>query len=153
SLMLSEVENRWEVRPAREIKGHGTLLRLCGLRSTWSERMFRRLSIRLSRLLSPFRETDHFAIHIESDEFPEYSGELRADFLQQAPYRLEAEFDGEQTISLGLNGRRAVAHRWNGQGELTCGPVRIRLFAFDLEGEALARIGPRMEVRAWLREW
>jgi signal transduction histidine kinase len=126
---------------------------MSGLRSTWSERMFRRLSIRLSRLLSPFRETDHFAIHIESDEFPEYSGELRADFLQRAPYRVEAEFDGVQTISLALNGRRPVAHRWNGQGELTCGPVRIRLFAFDLEGEALARIGPRAEVRAWLREW
>lgn len=153
SLMLSEVENRWEVRPARVIKSHGTLLRLSGLRSTWSERIFRRLSIRLSRLLSPFRGTDHFAIHIESDEFPEYSGELRADFLQKAPYRVEAEFDGEQTITLGLNGRRPVAYRWNGQGELTCGPVRIRLFAFDLEGEALARIGPRMEVRAWLREW
>ena len=42
---------------------------------------------------------------------------------------------------------------WNGQGELRCGPVRVRLFAFDLEGEAIARIGPRLEVRAWLREW
>jgi hypothetical protein len=41
----------------------------------------------------------------------------------------------------------------NGQGELACGPVRARLFAFDLEGEALAQIGPRMEVRAWLKEW
>ncbi len=31
--------------------------------------------------------------------------------------------------------------------------MRARLFAFDLETEAVARIGPRMEVRAWLREW
>jgi signal transduction histidine kinase len=29
----------------------------------------------------------------------------------------------------------------------------MRLFAFDLDGEALAQIGTRMEVRAWLREW
>jgi signal transduction histidine kinase len=152
-LMLAQVENRWEVRPAREIRSHGTILRMARLRSTWSERMFRRLCIRLSRLLSPFRETDHFSIHLESDEFPEYSGELRADFLQKAPYRVEAEFDGIQTISLSLNGRSPIPLRWNGQGDLTCGPVRIRLFAFDLEGEALARIGPRMEVRAWLREW
>jgi signal transduction histidine kinase len=152
-LMLSQVENRWEVRPAVAIRGHGTLLRMSGLRSPWSERTFRRLCIRLSRLLSPFRETDHFAIHIESDEFPEYSGELRADFLQKAPYRIEAEFDGVQSISLALGGQNPVAQRWNGQGELTCGPVRIRLFAFDLEAEALARIGPRTEVRAWLREW
>jgi signal transduction histidine kinase len=151
--MLAEVENRWEARPAREITGHGTVLRMSGLRSVWTERTFRRLCIRLSRLLSPFREMDHFAIRLESDEFPEYSGELRADFLERAPYRVEAEFDGVQTISIGFNGRRAVEHRWNGQGELRCGPVRVRLFAFDLEGEALARIGPRTEVRAWLREW
>jgi signal transduction histidine kinase len=154
AVMLSEVLNRWEVRAAREIEGHGTLLRMSGLRSQWTERMFRRLSLRLSRLLSPFRtDRDRFVIHIESDEFPEYSGELRQDFLEKAPYRVEAEFDGEQTISVGLNDRRPVAQRWNGHGELSCGPVRIRIFAFDLEGESLAKIGPRMEVRAWLREW
>ena len=154
AVMLADVLNRWEVRPAREIEGHGTVLRMCGLRSQWTERMFRRLSLRLSRLLSPFRtDKDRFVIHIESDEFPEYSGELRQDFLEKAPYRVEAEFDGEQTVTIALNDRRAVAQRWNGQGELSCGPVRIRIFAFDLEGESLARIGPRMEVRAWLREW
>jgi hypothetical protein len=144
-LMLSEVENRWEVRPAQEIAAHGTVLRLAGLRSAWTERMFRRLCIRLSRLLSPFRERDRFAIRLESDEFPEYSGELRADFLQRAPYHVEAQFDGVQTVSLALNGRRPVAQRWNGHGELCCGPVRVRLFAFDLDAEALARVGPRME--------
>lgn len=151
--MLSEIENRWEVRPAQEIRQQGTLLRMSGLRTPWTERMFRRLCIRLSRLLSPFRERDLFTIRIESDEFPEYSGELRADFLQRAPYRIETAFDGLQTIVISLNGRRTVSQRWNGQGELSCGPVRIRLFAFDLEGEALAKIGPRMEARAWLREW
>jgi signal transduction histidine kinase len=154
SLMLSEVMNRWEVRPAREIEGHGTLLRMSGLRSVWTERTFRRLSLRLSRLLSPFRTgKDRFIIHLESDDFPEYSGELRQDFLGKAPYRVEAEFDGEQTVAIALNDRRAVAQRWNGHGELSCGPVKLRIFCFDLEGESLARIGPRMEVRAWLREW
>jgi hypothetical protein len=154
AVMLSDVLNRWEERPAREIEGHGTLLRMSGLRSQWTERMFRRLSLRLSRLLSPFRtDKDRFVIHIESDDFPEYSGELRQDFLEKAPHRVDARFDGEQTVTIALSGRRAVAQRWNGQGELTCGPVGIRLFAFDLEGESLARIGPRAEVRAWLREW
>ena len=151
--MLSEVKNRWEVQPAREIRKQGTLLRLSGLRTIWTERMFRRLCLRLSRLLSPFRDKDRFSILIESDEFPEYSGELRADFLQRAPYSIEAEFDGIQTISMRINGRGTMTQCWNGQGELTCGPVRIRLFAFDLEGEALAKIGPRMETRSWLREW
>jgi signal transduction histidine kinase len=154
SLMLADVLNRWEVRPAREIESHGTMLRMGGLRSRWNERMFRRLSLRLSRLLSPFRtDKDCFVIHIESDDFPEYSGELRQDFLNKAPHRVEATFDGALTVTIALNGRRAVAQRWNGQGELSCGPIKIRIFAFDLEGESLARIGPRMEVRAWLREW
>jgi signal transduction histidine kinase len=153
SQLLSEVLNRWEVRPAKELGGNGTLLRMTGLRAVWSERMFRRLSIRLARLLSPFRKNDPFAIRIESDEFPHYSGELRGDFLERAPYRVEAEFDGQQTITLSLNGRKAAAQRWNGQGELACGPVGIRLYVFDLDGEALARVGPRMETRAWLKEW
>jgi signal transduction histidine kinase len=153
SLLLSEVQNRWEVRPTRDISPHGTLLRMTGLRAAWSERMFRRLSIRLSRLLSPFRQNDPFVIRIESDEFPHYSGELRADFLDRAPYRVEANFDGRQSISLSLNGRPAAVQRWNGQGELSCGPVCVRLYVFDLDGEALARVGPRMETRAWLREW
>ncbi len=60
SLRLAEVKNRWEVRSAPTIKKHGTILRMTGLRSIWTERMFRRLSIRLSRLLSPFREGDAF---------------------------------------------------------------------------------------------
>src|SRR5262249_3716541 len=148
-----EVENRWELRPARVIRGHGTHLRLTGLRSVWTERMFRRLSIRLGRLLSPFGDRDRFSIRIESDEFPEYSGELRSDILDDAPYRIEARFDGADTVSLTTGSTRSTNVRWNGQGELTCGPVKIRLLAFDLEGEALARIGPRMEVRAWLKEW
>jgi signal transduction histidine kinase len=151
--MLADVRNHWEVRRAQLIRQHGTVLRLSGLRGVWNERMFRRLSIRLGRLLSPFRERDQFTIRIESDEFPEYAGELRSDIIQKAPYRIEARFDGEQTITVSTARTRAVQQRWNGRGELTCGAVRIRLFAFDLEGEALARIGPRMEVRAWLKEW
>jgi hypothetical protein len=71
-------------------------------------------------------------MRIESAEFPEYSGEI--------------------CLSWTRNGRK-LQQRWNGQGELACGPVRIRLFAFDLEAEAIAKIGPRLEVRVWLKEW
>jgi len=151
--MLEDVEARWEVRPAAAISPHGTSLRMIGLRAVWTERMFRRLSIRLGRLLSPFRDRDRFSIRIESDEFPDYSGELRSDILERAPYRIEASFDGTQTVTVRTPRVGEARQRWNGQGDLSCGPVRIRLYAFDLEAEALARIGPRMEVRAWLREW
>ena len=151
--MLEEVKNRWEIRPAVRVRLHGTTLLMRGPRTVWTERMFRRLSIRLGRLLSPFREKDQFTIRIESDEFPDYAGELRSEILEKAPYRIEARFDGQQSITVNTNRIREVEQRWNGHGELSCGPVRIRLFVFDLEGEAVARIGPRMEVRAWLKEW
>jgi len=153
SSMLSEIRNRWEARPAEAIPGQGTILTMTGLRSRWNERIFRRLCTRLSRLRSPFGELDSFAIRIESDEFPRYSGELRADFLDRAPYRIEATFDGEQAIEVRVNDARPDRHAWNGDGYLFCGPVRIRIHAFDLETDAVARVGPRMDVRPWIKEW
>lgn len=152
SLMLTDVENRWEERVPREISGHGTVLRVTKLRNQWTERMFRRLSARLSRLRSPFDGQKGFSIRMVSDEFPDYSGELRSDILSQAPYRLEAEFDGEQTLVTSFNGRRRISQDWTDL-PLTCGPIKIKIYAFDLETESMARIGPRMEVRAWLKEW
>jgi signal transduction histidine kinase len=151
--ILADVKSTWELQPANRSRRHGTTLRMTGLREPWTERMFRRLSIRLGRILSPIRALDNFNIRIESDEYPDYTGELRSDILTKAPYRIEAAFDGHQTITLRTGRTRAIERRWNGHGELSCGPVRIHLYAFDLEGEALARIGPRTEVRAWLKEW
>ena len=150
--MLADVQSHWDVRPPDWLESSGTILRLSGLRALWNERLFRRLSTRLSRLVSPFvTSANGFSIHIESDEFPNYSGEV-ASFLDGAPYTIEAEFDGIKGVTLRLNDGRAIEQPWTGQ-PLLCGPVRARLFAFDLETEAMARIGPRMEVRAWLREW
>jgi signal transduction histidine kinase len=151
--MLSEVKNRWDMRAPSEIARSGTILRMSDLRTPWNERMFRRLCTRLTRLRSPFGEQNRFSIRIDSDEFPQYSGELRSDILERAPYRIDAVFDGQESIEINMNGARSVEHLWNGHGDLRCGPVRVRLFAFDLETEAIARIGPRMEVRAWLKEW
>jgi signal transduction histidine kinase len=151
--LLSQIRSRWEVRAPTEIYDHGTALRITGLRGTWNERLFRRLCTRLSRLRSPFNELLDFTIRVDSDEFPHYSGELRSEVLGRAPYRIEARFDGKQTVEINLNGSRSVEHLWNGTADLTCGPVRVRLFGFDLETDAIARIGPRTEVRAWLREW
>jgi signal transduction histidine kinase len=150
--MLSEVKARWETRLPIEIDAHGTILRVSGLRSAWNERMFRRLSTRLSRLRSPFKERGGFSVVVESDEFPEYSGELRSDFLDRAPYSIEVGFDGVQTLDVNLGGGTKTKQPWGGS-LLGCGPLRIKLFAFDLETEAIAGIGPRMEVRAWLKEW
>lgn len=150
--LLSDIEHHWTMRPAVEIADAGTVLRLKGLRTIWNERMFRRLCTRLARLRSPFETTHDFTIRIDSDEFPDYTGEVSGGYLQCAPYRLEASFDGEETISVSLNGGPVQTHFYR-HGSLSCGPVRIQLAAFDLETDALARIGPRADVRAWLRDW
>jgi signal transduction histidine kinase len=151
--MLSEVRSRWEVRHADWLDSHGTMLRLGRLRSVWTERMFRRLCTRLARLISPFDSGKGFRILVESDEFPHYSGEVGGGYLSVAPYRVEAEFDGDSSVSIRINGGKAARHTLPEQDRPSCGPLRARLFAFDLETESLAKLGPRAEVRAWLREW
>jgi signal transduction histidine kinase len=151
--MLSSIKNRWELRPISEITRHGTTLRIHGLRELWTERMFKRLSARLVRLQSPFGSRHGFAIRIDTDEFPEYSGELRSTFLDRAPYTLQLDFNGKDSLTLEVAGRRKTSAAPPSAGQLSCGPVRVRLYAFDLETEAVARVGPRHEVRAWLREW
>jgi signal transduction histidine kinase len=151
--MLSDIKNRWEIRPASEISGQGTVLRISGLRQAWTERMFRRLSTRLSRLRPPFKSARGFSICIESDEFPDYSGEQTNSFLGKAPYAVKADFDGQGSLRYEMEGKKTSLALGTSLGELSCGPVRITLHAFDLETEAIARVGPRLEVRAWLREW
>ncbi len=152
--MLSDVTALWERRTPVVPDRFGTSLKISGLRTTWSERLFRKLCMRLARLRSPFEAADSFRIVMHSDDFPDYSGEILTNYLPKAPYQLEATFDGGQNISIKLQGdEKAREMMWNGSGALTCGAVRVRLFAFDLETPAIAKIGPNRDVRAWLKEW
>ncbi len=151
--MLSDVTAQWERRTPAVPDRFGTSLKISGLRTTWSERLFRKLCLRLKRLRSTFETADSFKIIMHSDDFPDYSGELATDYLTKAPYQLEAEFDGGQSIRITVQGEAPREMVWNGAGALTCGAVRVRLFAFDLETPAVAKIGPNRDVRAWLKEW
>ena len=74
--------------------------------------MFRRLSARLSRLISPFGRRENFRIVIESDEFPHYAGEVATGFLDSAPYSIEAQFDGPGD----LGGRAHLPRHFSGRG-------------------------------------
>lgn len=150
--LLSDIPVSWMERRASAMDGNGTRIRIWGLRQEWTQRAFRRLSSRLQRLLSPFDRTDAFRIEIRSDEFPEYSGLLRMDLLDRAPYTLRADFDGLGKIAYEMNGTTG-ATAWPGPGYLSCGPLRIELRAFDLETDGLKRVGNVLDVRAWLREW
>lgn len=151
--MLSEVTARWERRTPTLLDSNGTSLRIAALRSTWTERLFRKLCTRLARLRSPFDAADTFRIVMHSDDFPDYNGELEIDYLTKAPYQMEATFDGTQGIHVSVTGGESRDMVWNGAGSLACGPVRVRLFGFDLETPAIAKIGPNRDVRAWLKEW
>ena len=152
--MLSEIKNRWELqaggrrsRSRAPSSGSGASGSAgpsgCSGGSPLASRGFQ----------SPFGNRHGFTIRIESDEFPEYSGELKSSFLDKSPYAIDLSFDGTDSFKITLGGKRSTVTASQGTGQLTCGPVRVRLSAFDLETEALARIGPRLEVRAWLREW
>ena len=87
ALLLSEVQNRWEVRPApRDRSRTAPLLRMTGLRTAWTERMFRRLCIRLvAPALAVPADTTRSRSASSPTSSPQYSGELRADFLEQGP--------------------------------------------------------------------
>jgi signal transduction histidine kinase len=151
--MLSDVACTWELRPSATIAKRGTVLTISGLRTSWTERLFRKLCVRLGRLKTPFHDADDdFRVMVESDDFPDYAGELSVDYLDRAPHHVTAQFDGIQTVVLeGARDREVLT--WNGDGQLECGPVRLRLYAFDLETQAITKLGPARDVRGWLREW
>ena len=149
--MLSDVRCQWRMRPGVRKRGHGTTLIMSGLRAVWNERMFRRLTTRLARLVTPFSVVSDFRVTIESDEFPNYGGELDTTWLKRAPYTIDARFDGHGHVKIRLGKSSLKTYTWNGSRELRCGPVRVRLHSFDLD--VLARVGPVMEVRAWLKQW
>jgi hypothetical protein len=87
--------------------------------------------------VSPFGDRDDFRIVIDSDEFPDCTDELTGDFLDPSPYPLEGSFDGDDGVELRV-GKRRWEGRWPGPGVLTCGPVKVRLYAFDLDTTSLA---------------
>jgi|APSaa5957512535_1039671.scaffolds.fasta_scaffold26971_2 signal transduction histidine kinase len=150
---LSDIKMNWMTRKPEVLDKHGTILRIGGLRQIWNARSFRRLSNRLSRLLSPFgAAAEEFAIELSSDEFPDYAGELGNPYFKSAPYRLIAKYDGGEFIDIEFNGEREQ-FIWPGPGGLQCGPVNISVHSFDLETDAVRRVGPVQDVRAWLREW
>ena len=88
-------------------------------------------------------ETD-FVIRIESDEFPHYSGETRSETPRPCtlPHRRDvrrrhAPFESPGTV----RHRSGPLERCRGPSAVV--PCGCALFAYDLETDALARVGPR----------
>lgn len=61
---LDNVKVNWIIRPATEIKEHGTILKLTSLSDDWDEDKISELRVALSRLLNPIVPNEDFLISI-----------------------------------------------------------------------------------------
>jgi len=65
---LEKISVDWELRPAKEIKKCGTILKLLNLSNDWDEDKIRDLRVTLSRLLNPIVPKEDFLISINLPE-------------------------------------------------------------------------------------
>ena len=152
-LPLSGITNSWAERsPIIFTEGSGTLIRIMGLRQEWNRRMFKRLSTKLDRIISPNFSDGRFHIKLISDEFPDYSGSFNTKLTEHAPYKMACHYDSkEDTVIVNFNGDKRLIE-WPGPGELWCGSLDFQLFGFDLDTESVRKVGPVRIVRSWLKD-
>jgi len=147
---LDELECEWMARKPVEFKGneHGTILRISGLRTEWSDELVEKVRLGLSRLSSPFSEAKDFEIDLISNEFPEMSTKIENPLLEIAAWSLDAVIDGngimEYTVK-GLDGTesgktdlKTPSDRFLLKGAVkgqyrkpTCGSFKFKLYAFE----------------------
>lgn len=77
---LEDVKIRWIIRPAKEIKTSGTILKLIELTEDWDEVKINDLRVALSRLLNPIVPTEDFLININ---LPKPFGESMSGFVER----------------------------------------------------------------------
>lgn len=88
---LEDIKIEWEIRPATEIKSHGTILRLYDLNEDWSESKIKDLRVALSRLLNPIVPIEDFLISLNlPEEFKDLSGIIeRPETLNRPNYSIK----------------------------------------------------------------
>ena len=144
---LDEIECEWITRKPSEFKGegHGTLLRISGLRTDWSGELVEKVRLGLSRLSSPTSEAKDFRINLDANEFPELSAEIENPLLKIAPWFLEAEIDDNGVMKYSIKGpdkadegekdlRIGSDHFLIRKGEHrkpVCGPFKFTIYAFE----------------------
>lgn len=77
---LDNVKVNWIIRPATEIKGHGTILKLTSLSDDWDEDKIGELRVALSRLLNPIVPNEDFLISIN---LPDLIGESLSGIIER----------------------------------------------------------------------
>ncbi|MEP0923401.1 ATP-binding protein [Leptolyngbya sp. ST-U4] len=124
---------------------HGTILRMEELRITWGRQQIELLRADLSRLISPFFETD-FKIRLEvAAPLEEYSGVLEPpEALKHPHYRIWGHIDacGQARLRLQLRGQQTEElidepFQFPDGRSPQCGPFDIDLRIWDRDQEAL----------------
>ena len=77
---LDKVKVNWIIRPATEIKEHGTILKLTSLSDDWDEDKIGELRVALSRLLNPIVPNEDFLISIN---LPNLMGESLSGIIER----------------------------------------------------------------------
>ena len=128
--------------------GHGTLLKISGLRSRWDKYLVKEIRLLLSRLVNPIGESEivsDFRIVLDLPAaFGIGSGLVESPTEMHPPhYRLQATVDGRGNATGEIDLRNGD-HILFGPDKLTpvgeplrCGPFRIRLNVWDRDAASL----------------
>jgi signal transduction histidine kinase len=130
---FEEIVHPYRPEPGRP-GDHGTILILQDLRDGFSKDNFARLQAELTLLVPPLPGIRDFKIELESDEFPEFKGELKPAILKAANYTLNAQYDGTGLLT-GTLKVRAESKEKRIETPVTaphCGPLRIVLYVYVL---------------------
>ncbi len=148
---LDEVSIDYEVNPLPNLK-HGTALTLMGLhaRKHWTEDDFKALHNRLSRLISPFQNSDgvgevsDFEIDLQIPAFPALAGKVESHELTRASkYRLSGELSpsGKFTGTMEIEGKvkkTFTNHPLGTEGEpVVCGGFAVEIRSWDRDRPGL----------------
>ena len=131
---------------------HGTVLSMEGLRTKWDSAKFEDLRVSLSRLVSPFFETelndrdDEFEVRLDLPaSFGDQSGVVGApDLLKDSHYTLLGSIDavGKYDLTLRLRGKEGcvpIAGEFKPNNhEPTCGPIGIELRVWDRDQASMS---------------
>jgi len=134
---FEEIIHPYRTEPGR-LGDHGTILTLKNLRDGFSKENFERLQAELNLLVPPLPGIRDFKIELESDEFPEFKGELKPAILKAANYALDVQFDGKGLLTGTLKVRMENKERRieTPIDAPHCGPMRILLYVYILSGES-----------------
>ena len=88
---LDNILVKWMIRPAQEIKEHGTILKLLDLNEEWDDEKIKDLRVALSRLLNPIVPIEDFLINLNlPGELDDLSGIIeRPETLNRPNYSIK----------------------------------------------------------------